>query len=731
MRKHLFVMVLAVMASCQSALAERLDLKTMNGEFAAQNMRHLEPVEGTDQYVQIDSDGSRIVQYSFKDGKQTAVLFDVSNTMGETIRTVDGYILSPDGLRMLIQTNTEYVYRRSFKADFYIYTIKSRKLERLSSGGKQQVPMFSPDGNQIAFVRDNDIWLVKLLYDNAESRVTKDGKFGQIVNGIPDWVNEEEFSFNTSYCFNADGTKICWLRYDETAVKTYPLQLFKGMAPERREYADYPGDYSYKYPKAGQDNSRVTAWSYDIKSRRTQQLQVTLDEDGYMPRIKTTDSPDRVIIYTLNRHQDDLKLFGVNPSTTLAQLLINVKTDKYIPDNNISSILIGKNSIVVPSDHEGFNHLYIYNMNGQQIRKVGDAHEVITNVYGYDEATGDLYYQSAKDAPYDRQVWVSHRNGKKERLTQQAGWNDAVFSSDCRYFINTWSNRNTPYVITVCDSRGKVLSTPIDNSSLQARLAQQKRNRREIFTFTTSEGVTLNGWMLKPDNFDSTKKYPVIMYQYSGPGSQQVVDSWSCNSMGHGFDYYLAQEGYIVVCVDGRGTGGRGVDFEKSVYRQLGQLESKDQVEAALWLGSQSYVDAKRIGIWGWSYGGFNTLMSMSEGRGVFACGVAVAPPTNWKYYDTVYTERYMQTPQENPDGYDVNPIQRADRLHGALLICHGLADDNVHIQNTYEYTEALVQADKTFHENIYTNRNHSIYGGNTRNHLMRQIVDWFNLYLH
>ena len=730
MGKYLLAMIIAAFASVGNVNAQELDLRNMNSGFAAQRMHSLEAVKGTDQYVEITRDGRKIVQCSFKDGKQTAVLFDLDNTMGETIESIDGYVLSPDNAHMLIQTNTEYVYRRSFKADYYIYTVKSHKLERLSNGGKQQVPMFSPDGNQIAFVRDNNLWLVKMLYDNAESQVTKDGKFNEIINGIPDWVNEEEFSFNTAYCFNADGTKLCWIKYDESAVKTYSLQMFKGLSPEMTENSDYPGLYSYKYPKAGQDNSKVTAWSYDIKSRRIQQLQVPLDDDGYMPRIIMTEDPDKVIVYTLNRHQDNLCLYAVNPSSTLSQLIIKEQADKYVPENTLSSIIIGKQSIVLPSDRDGYNHLFIYNINGQQLRKVGQGEEVITDVYAYDEATGDLYYQSALSAPYDRQVYVSHKNGKTECLTNQPGWNAAVFSSDCKYFINTWSNMNTPYVITNRNSQGKILSTPIDNSDVKAKLAAKGLNRREMFSFTTSEGVKLNGWMLKPADFSASKKYPVIIHQYSGPGSQQVVDSWSCGSMGQGFDYYLAQKGYIVVCVDGRGTGGRGAAFEKIVYKNLGDLESKDQVETALWLGEQPYVDKSRIGIWGWSYGGFNTLMSMSEGRSVFNCGVAVAPPTNWKFYDTIYTERYMRTPQENPEGYATNPIQRADKLSGALLICHGLADDNVHPQNTFEYSEALVQADKDFREIIYTNRNHSIYGGNTRNHLMRQIVAWFDQHM-
>ncbi len=729
MRK-IFLSLLLLMAGLSSVEAQQLTLKNMSREFAAQNIRGVDPIKGTDQYARISQDGKQIVQYSFKDGKQTAVLFDLNNTMGEQIERLDGYIMSPDGTKMLIQTNTEYIYRRSFKADFYIYTIKSRKLERLSDGGKQQVPQFSPDGHQIAFVRDNNIFLVKMLYDNAESQVTKDGKRNEIINGVPDWVNEEEFSLNTSYCFNADGTKICWIRYDETAVPMYTLQFYKGLAPEYKNYSDYPGEYTYKYPKAGFTNSKVTAWSYDIKSRRTQQLQVPLDDDGYMPRIKPTDNPDRVLVMTMNRHQDDLCIYGVNPSSTVAQLIIQDKVDKYISESVLETMVIGSNSILLPSERNGFNQLYIYNMNGQQLRQVGQPNEVITDVYGYDELSGDVYYQSALLAPYDRQIFVARKNGKIERLTDKSGWNNAIFSGDYRYFINTWSNMNTPYIVSVRDNKGKTLSTSIDNKELAAKLVSNGWNRRELFSLTTSEGVQLNGWMLKPADFDASKKYPVVMHQYSGPGSQQVTDSWSCGSQGQGFDYLLAQKGYIVVCVDGRGTGARGAEFEKCTYRRLGELESKDQVEAALWLAQQSFVDKNRIAIWGWSFGGFNTLMSMSEGRPVFCCGVAIAPPTNWKFYDTVYTERFMRTPQENSEGYDINPISRASQLSGALLIVHGLVDDNVHPQNTFEYTEALVQADKDFSELIYTNRNHSIYGSNTRTHLMRQVVNWFDRYM-
>lgn len=699
-----------------------------SGKFAAKTVNGINPIEGTDTYARISQDGERVVCCSFKTGKELSVLFDVKNTMGCKIDGFDDYVLSPDGKRMLIQTKTERIYRRSFKADFYIYNIESRRLDRLSDGDKQQIPTWSPDGQQVAFVRGGNIFLVKLLYDNAEIQVTKDGKFNEVINGLPDWVNEEEFGFNSALTFNADGTMICWIRYDESKVKTYSLEMYKGMKPAKEEYAAYPGSYSYKYPKAGEDNSTVSAWSYDIKSHKINRLQVPLDADGYMPRIKPTNDPMRIVVYTMNRHQDDLCLYAVNPRSTVAQLIIKEHVDKYVREEAMEGVKFVGDKILLPSDRSGYTKLYIYNMNGQLQRTIGDGNYDITSVYGYDPKTGDVYYQAAALGATDRQVYVTHKNGKTVRLTDREGWNTAFFSGDFQYFVNTWSDYNTPYVFTTRTREGKVINTIEDNKAVKQLVSDYGFCKREPFSFTTSEGVVLNGWMVKPKGFDANKKYPVIMHQYSGPGSQQVTNSWSAGSMGQGgaFDSYLAQEGFIVVSVDGRGTGGRGSEFEKCTYLNLGNLESKDQVETALYVGSLPYVDKERIGIWGWSYGGFNTLMSMSEGRGVFRAGVAIAPPTNWKYYDSVYTERYMRTPKENPDGYATNPIERAPKLHGALLICHGTADDNVHPQNTYEYSEALVQADKDFRELFYTNRNHSIFGGNTRNHLLRQVAQFF-----
>ena len=732
--KRLFFLIAAVLLSAASLLAQQsIDLRDItSGVYSPQYLSDITPMADGESYAQISDDGNSIVQYSFKTGKQTAVLFDVNATNNITIKDFDGYILSPDGKKILIQTNTKRIYRHSFTADYYIYNIASKRLERLSDNGPQQSPVWSQDGLQVAFVRDNNIFLVKLLYDNSESQVTKDGKRNEIINGIPDWVNEEEFGFSTAMTFNADGTVLCWIRYDESNVKTYSLQMFKGERPQHSEWATYPGEYSYKYPKAGQENSKVSVRSYDVKSHQTRTLNVPVPADGYIPRLKATSDPEKVVVYTMNRHQDELCLYAVNPLSTMSQLLVKEKSDKYVKEESMDGIQILPSSIVIPSDRSGRMQLYLYDINGSLQRQLTNGEHEVTELYGYDEATGTVYYQAAGIDPMNREVYSADKKGKVTMLTKNKGWNSALFSSNYQYFVNTWSDCNTPYQYSILSREGKVIATLGDNVQLKSTLAGLPLGKKEFFTFKTSEGVELNGIMIKPRDFDASKKYPVIMWQYGGPGSQQVINSWRVGSMGQGclYDQYLAQQGFIIVCVDGRGTGGRGAEFEKCTYMKIGLLEAKDQAEAAIYLKSLPYIDGSRIGIWGWSYGGFNTLMSMSEGRGVFAAGVAVAPPTDWRFYDTIYTERYMRTPQENPSGYDINPMNRAADLQGSLLICHGLADDNVHPQNTFEYTEKLVQADKDFKMNIYTNRNHSIYGGNTRHHLLRQIAEHFRTHL-
>ena len=708
-----------------------LSLKDITaGEFRAESLNEVTALADGETYAQISDDGQRIVAYSFRTGKQTAVLFDAATARGPKVGRVDGYVVSPDGKRLLIQTQTKRIYRRSFTATYYIYSLQNNKLEPLSDGGPQQAPVFSPDGNVIAFVRDGNIHLVKLLYDNAESQVTTDGKRGEVINGVPDWVYEEEFSTNASLVFTADSKQVVWIRYDERDVEQYTMQLFKGLQPERTEFAAYPGAYTYKYPVPGGKNSQVKVMSYDIKSHQTRTMDLPLEADGYIPRLLPTEDAAKVAVVTMNRHQDHLCIYMANPLSTVCQLVVEDKADKYIKEEVLGALRITSQHILLPSERDGYNHLYLYALNGQQKRQVGSGQTVVTDVYGYDEPTGDIYYAAYTTTPTEQQVFVAHANGKTEQLTQKGGVNSAIFSRGYKYFVNTWSDVKTPPVTTLNDNRGRLLATLVDNKALQQKLVQYSLGSVELFQLTTSENVTLNGWLVKPRDFDPNRKYPVVMYQYGGPGSQQVLNRWGVGMCGSGavLEQLMAQRGYVVCCVDGRGTGGRGADFEKCTYLRLGELEARDQVEAALWLGRQPWADKERIGIWGWSYGGWNTLMAMSEGRPVFRCGIAIAPPTCWRYYDTVYTERYMRTPKENQAGYDqVNPIARASQLSGALLICHGLADDNVHYQNTAEYVEALVQADKDFRQLVYTNRNHSIFGGNTRNHLFRQCLNFFD----
>lgn len=719
----IFLLIASVMVS-----SKQIELESItNGTFRSQSMAEVNMLSDGETFAQLSSDHRQIVRYSLKTGKEMAVLFDLSHVKDAQFKRIDGYTISPDGLRILIQTNTRKIYRRSFTATYYIYRVDKKSIEPLSTHGAQQTPVFSPDGKQIAFVRDNNIFMVRLS-DHTEVQITADGKRNQLINGIPDWVNEEEFGFNCAMVFTSDSRHLVWIRYDEKEVKEFAIPMFKGMKPAHKEFTDYPGTYAYKYPIAGEQNSKVGLWSYDTLTGQTNQLPVPLDVDGYIPRVVMTGNAPHVAVYTLNRHQNCLRIYMVNPHTKACEQIIEEKSDRYIREEVLSGIRFTDGHILLPSDRDGYMHLYLYDLKGRMIRQIESGDYEVSRIYGYDERTGNTYFASHENGATDQRIWVARKNGKRHCLTPQAGWNAATFSSDYRYFIRVWSNINTPTVYSICDKDGKLLHTMIDNSELQKKLSEYQFGKRELFSFTTESGVRLNGWMIKPANFDAGKRYPVVMYQYGGPGSQQVRDAWDIGQAGQGglLEQYLCQEGFICVCVDNRGTGGRGAAFEKCTYLKLGQLEAYDQVETALWLAKQSYVDKDRIGIWGWSFGGFNTLMSMSEGRPVFRAGIAIAPPTSWRYYDTVYTERFMRTPQENPTGYDDCPISRADKLHGALLLCHGIADDNVHFRNMAEYTEALVQADKDFRQLAYTNRSHSISGGNTRNHLYRQCINFF-----
>lgn len=710
--------------------AAELTLKDLcRGTYYAKRIYGVTPMNNGESYSQLSPDNRQIITYSFKDGSQQQVIFDVETARDVELGYIDGYIMSPDEKKILIRTETKAIYRRSNTAVYYIYDIANRTLEPLSDNGPQQCPKFSPDGNMVAFVRDNNLFLVKLLFNNSESQITKDGKFNEIINGIPDWVNEEEFSTDCSFDFNADNTMLAWIRYDESRVKTFSFPWYKGNCPPKSQYAEYPGSYEYKYPVAGTENSTVTVQTFDIKSRVIREMKLPLDADGYIPRIRFTHDAEKLAIFTLNRHQDCLEVYMANPRSTECKKILRDNVDKYINENIFQNIeFYSNNRFVLTSERDGYNHLYLYDMNGSLVRKVTEGKLVVRDFYGYDMTDGSFFF-SANDAddPMHNAVYRADSKGKLTKLSTRTGDHSAIFSKTMKYYMDVFSDINTPYITSLCNRSGKMLKVLEDNKELAGKLSGLSLGKREFFKFTTSEGVELNGYMVKPADFNASQKYPVVMHQYSGPGSQQVIDSWSAGNMGGTlYEQYLAQQGFICVCVDGRGTGGRGAEFEKCTYLNLGNLESKDQVETALYLGTLPYIDSQRIAIWGWSYGGFNTLMSMSEGRPVFAAGVAVAPPTSWRYYDTVYTERFMRTPQENATGYKYGPISKASQLHGALLICHGTADDNVHFRNSIEYAEALVQAGKPFMMLPYNNRNHGIYGGNTRLHLFTSITDFF-----
>ena len=705
-----------------------LTLKSItNGSFGAHGIYGVNPLPDGESYSQL-VDGKRIVVSSFKTGEQTGILFDVEDTKGKVkLSRIDGYTLSPNQKNILLRTQTRGIYRHSTTAVYYIYNVQNRTLAPLSDGGPQECPLWSPDGNMVGFVREGNLFLVKLLFDNAEVQVTKDGKFNSIINGKADWVYEEEFVTNRSFDFNADATMLAWIRYDESQVPLFSFPMYKGMLPEMQENAEYPGAYEYKYPIAGQPNSKVTVHTFDIKSRATREVKVPLEAEGYIPRIKFSSDPNKLLILTQNRHQDNLKVWAANPRSTECRCIVSDEVKPYVADNAYTLFTTIQDGFILLSERSGYAHLYQYNLLGTQKREIGKGQDIITDFYGYDEKTGTYYYQAKDGGPLRTGVYKCDAKGKVTPISTEAGQNSAIFSTNFKHLMLTHHSAATPPTYTLRNDKGKVTKSLQDNTALKQKVNGMNLASIEFFQFQTQDGVDLNGVMVKPANFDASKKYPVILFQYSGPGSQQVQDSWYVGNCSAALlERYMAQEGFVSVIVDGRGTGGRGAEFEKQTYLKLGQLESHDQVETAIYLSKLPWVDAKHIGIWGWSFGGFNTLMSMSEGRPVFYAGVAVAPPTSWRYYDTVYTERFMRTPKENPEGYDCSPISRAKNLSGSLLIIHGSADDNVHYRNVAEYTEALVHADKDFRQLTYTNRNHSIYGGNTRNHLFRQLVNHF-----
>lgn len=710
--------------------SKALDLKEItSGKFRAEGIQGVIPMADGEHYTQMNAEGTQIIKYSFRTGLQVEVVFDVAKARECTFKRFDGYAFSPDGSKILIRTETQPIYRHSYKAVHYLYTIKRNIVEKLSEGGPQQSPVFSPDGNMVAFVRDNNIFLVKMLYGNSESQVTEDGKFNHVLNGIPDWVYEEEFSFATALEFSPDNTMLAFIRFDESEVASFTFPIFAGQAPHYSALETYPGAYTYKYPKAGEANSKVSVHTFDIKSKVTRKMKLPLDPDGYIPRIRFTQDAAKLAIMTLNRNQNRFDLYFADPRSTLCKLVLRDESPYYINESVFDNIMFYPQNFSFISEKDGYSHLYWYSMGGNLVKQVTKGKFEVKRFIGWDAATNTFYFESNEESPLRTAVYKTDKKGGRIKLSEKAGTNSAIFSSNLRYFMNTYSSLQTPAVITLNDNTGKVLKTLVTNQKLKETLAQYQLPKKEFFTFRTSQGTELNGWMIKPADFNESKKYPVLLYQYSGPGSQEVVDKWGIGGDrgGIGWDAYMASKGYVIVCVDGRGTGGRGAEFAKCTYLNLGVKEAQDQVETAKHMAAQPYVDKSRIGIWGWSFGGYMTIMSMSEGTPVFKAGAAVAAVTDWRFYDTVYVERFMRTPQQNAEGYKAgSAFTRAANLNGRLLLVHGMADDNVHFQNCAEYSECLVQADKQFDMQVYTNRNHGIYGGNTRYHLFTRLTEFF-----
>ena len=665
-------------------------------------------------YTAMNAEQNMIVKYSYRTGKAVDTLFNATTARECEFTKFDGYTISSTGHHILVWRETEPIYRRSYKAAVYDYDVRRNYVKPITdSKEKVMIPTFSPDGRMCAFVKDNNIWIRKFDFD-TEVQVTKDGALNKILNGTTDWVYEEEFAVTNLMAWSPDSEYLAYVRTDETEVPEYSMQVYgEGL---------YPSYYNFKYPKAGQKNSTVSVKAYSVQTRDTKHLDVPMDEDGYIPRITFTRNASQLAVMTLNRHQNIFNMYYVNPKSGVSRLILREENECYVDSEWLSSIHFLSNGFTYVSEQDGYAHIYLYSPTGVLQKQITKGNWDVTRLIGYDETTKNTYYESAEESPLRRAVYKIDAKGVKTRLTPEEGTNSAAFSANYAYFVNRYSNANTPMKITVNETKSrKVLRTLQDNAELRERLAQYRFGKKEFFTLTTKSGFELNAWMVKPANFDESKKYPVMMTQYSGPNSQQVLDSYSFD-----WEQYLAANGIIVVCVDGRGTGARGEAFRKCTYLRMGEKESQDQVEAAQALGQYSYVDAGRMAIWGWSFGGYNTLMALSVGHGTFKVGIAVAPPTDWKYYDTVYTERYMRTPQENFDGYAAtSPLKKVKDLEGKLLLIHGTADDNVHFMQSMEYAEALVQAGKQFDMHVYKDRNHGISGGNTRYHLYTKMSNY------
>lgn len=713
----LIVLYLAVQFSFGNLLYDITD-----GKFKAKTVDIPRSMADGENYTLLINEKA-VVKYNYKTGATVDTIFSIYKLKNSPIKQISGYEFSPSEAKIIVYTNVKKRYRRTFTANYYVYDVKRNELEALSEKGAQEVPLFSPDSRYVAFARENNLYLKKLDF-KSESAITTDGSVGNIINGTPDWVYEEEFTSTRYFEWSSDSKMLAFVKFDESKVPLFAFQQFNSTSVQKGELTLYPSMVQFKYPKAGENNSKVTVCVYDdfYKNIKTMKLP-DADQDYYIPRIKWTNSIDQLAIFKLNRNQNRLDMLFSNPKSTLSKLILR-QDDKYYEDfENIDFLHFSSDnkSFIGVSEKDGYRHVYQYGINGTVTKQLTKGNWDVTKVYGYDEAKNVLYYQSAEISPMQRDVYLIDGKGKKIRLTNGKGTHNATFNSTFSNFVDNFSSLEIPNSISLLNNVGTSIRVLENNSDVANKFKALKVSGKEFFNFTTSENVKLNGWIVKPLNFDVNKKYPLLLVQYSGPNSQEVLNKWNV-----GWEYHLASENYIVACVDGRGTGGRGVEFRKCTYQQLGIMEAKDQVETAKYFGKQSYVDKERIGIWGWSFGGTITLMAMSSGEKVFKAGIAVAPVTDWKLYNTAYTERFMRRPQENFNGYGISsPLLKADKLEGNLLIVHGTADDNVHVQNTMMYIDKLVAADKQFEMQLYTDKNHSILGEQTRRHLYKRMSDF------
>lgn len=687
------------------------------GSFRAKGMDELQSMKNTNQYTVLNSDRSTRTQqidlYDFATLKKVSTLISTKD-FPILSDGIDSYNFSNDEKQLLIANNSNQIFRHSFTADYFLYNIATKELTKILE--QVQEPTFSPDGTKIAFAKENNLFVYDIA-SKKSTQITTDGKKNSIINGITDWVYEEEFAFVRAFDWSTDSKKIGFIRFDESQVPEFTMNIYKKDL--------YPSNETFKYPKAGEKNAEVSLHIYNVVSQNTKSINLSNYSDFYIARIKWTNEADILSVQVLNRHQDNLDLLFVDATTGTPKVILNEKDKAYV-DVTDNLTFLKDNSFIWTSEKDGYNHIYLYEKTGKLKNQVTKGKWEVTAYYGFDEKNKVVYYQSVENGSIIRDVYKISLDGKKKtKLSQQVGTNAATFSPNFEYFINTYSSTKNPTLYTLNSSKdGKTIQTIVDNNALAEKLKKYDLPTKDFFELTTEKGNKLNVWMIKPKDFDATKKYPVFMYQYSGPGSQQVADSW-LNANDYWF-MMLTQQGYIVVCVDGRGTGFKGADFKKCTQKELGKFEVEDQIDAAKVIGSYPYVDKSRIGIFGWSYGGFMSSNCILKGADVFKMAIAVAPVTNWRFYDSIYTERYMQTPQENASGYDDNsPINFAKNLKGNYLLIHGTADDNVHVQNSMQMIEALVQANKQFDWAIYPDKNHGIYGGYTRIQLYNKMTNF------